>query len=62
MISDMTIFLLLAFVASVVVADERHHRHTGELPQAPHGADSSIDFIDLDHDLDRVMHDATARA
>jgi hypothetical protein len=57
----MTIFLLLAFVASVVFAMERHHRRTWGLPRAPHGADSTIAFTDLDHDFDRVAHDAAAR-
>ena len=62
MISVMTIILLLAFVASVVFAMERHHRRTFALPHAPHGADSSIAFTDLDHDFDRVAHDVAARS
>jgi hypothetical protein len=61
MISDMTIILLLALVSALVFALERHHRRTWNLPRAPHGADSSIAFTDLDHDLDRVIHDAQAR-
>lgn len=62
MITDMTIILLLAFVTALVFAVERHHRRTWSLPHAPHGADSTIAFIDLDHDWDRVLHDAEARA
>jgi hypothetical protein len=62
MISVMTIFLLLALVTALVFAVERHHRRTWGLPRAPHGADSSIAFTDLDHDFDRVAHDAAARA
>ena len=61
MITDMTIILLLAFVTSVVAALERHHRRTWALPSAPHGADSTIAFSDLDHDVDRVLHDVDAR-
>lgn len=61
MISDMTIILLLALITALVVALERHHRRTRELPRSPHGADSSIAFTDLDHDWDRVIHDAGAR-
>ncbi|WP_270888559.1 hypothetical protein [Pedococcus sp. 5OH_020] len=57
----MTIILLLAFVTALVAALERHHRHTWNLPHAPHGADSTIAFTDLDHDWDRVLHDADAR-
>lgn len=57
----MTIILLLAFVAALVVTLERHHRRTWALPHAPHGADSSIAFTDLDHDWERVQHDADAR-
>jgi hypothetical protein len=60
MISVMTILLLIAIVASVVFALEHHHRSTSGLPH-PHGADSSIAFTDLDHDWDRVVHDAQAR-
>jgi hypothetical protein len=60
MISDMTTILLLAFVTALVVALERHHRRTWHLPRAPHGADSSIAFTDLDHDVERVLHDAEA--
>ncbi len=56
----MTIILLLALVASLVVTLERHHRRTWALPHAPHGADSSIAFTDLDHDVDRVLHDVEA--
>ncbi|WP_406830052.1 hypothetical protein ABEG17_13765 [Pedococcus sp. KACC 23699] len=56
----MTIILLLALVTSLVVALERHHRRTWALPPAPHGADSSIAFTDLDHDVDRVLHDVEA--
>jgi hypothetical protein len=62
MIYAMTIFLFLAFVALVVVALEHHDRRTRTLPHAPHGSDSSIDLTGLDHDFDRVWHDATARA
>jgi hypothetical protein len=62
MISDMTIILLLAFAASLVFAVERHHRRTRGLPHAPHGADSSIAFTDLDHDFERVLHDTAARS
>jgi hypothetical protein len=61
MITDMTIILLLAFVITVVAALERHHRRTWALPRAPHGADSTIAFSDLDHDVDRVLHDVDAR-
>ena len=61
MITDMTIILLLAFVTTVVAALERHHRRTWSLPRAPHGADSTIAFTDLDHDVDRVLHDVDAR-
>lgn len=57
----MTLLLLLALATALVVALERHHRRTGSLPRAPHGADSSIDFTDLDHDVDRVLHDVAAR-
>ncbi len=57
----MTILLLILFVASLVYAVERHHRRTWGLPRAPHGADSSIAFTDLDHETDRVLHDAHAR-
>ena len=60
MISDMTILLLLALVTPLVIALERHHRRTEALPHAPHGADSTIDFTDLDHDVDRVLHDVEA--
>lgn len=61
MISVMTtILLLLLFVAALVFAIERHHRRTWTLPHAPHGADSSIAFTDLDHDFDRVVHDIEA--
>ena len=62
MISVMTIFLLLAFVAAVVLTIERHHRQSLSAPHAPHGADSSMDFTHLDHDFDRVLHDAAARS
>ena len=62
MITDMTIILLLAFITALVVAVERHHRRTWSLPRAPHGADSTIAFTDLDHDWDRVIHDATSRS
>ena len=61
MISVMEIIVLLAFVAFVVAVNVHHHR-TQRLPHPPHGADSSIDFTDLDHDWDRVLHDATARS
>lgn len=60
MISDMTILLLLALVTPLVIALERHHRRTAALPHAPHGADSTIAFTDLDHDVDRVVHDVEA--
>jgi hypothetical protein len=60
MISVMEIIVLLAFVAFVVAVNVHHHRTQG-LPHAPHGSDSSIDFTDLDHDWDRVQHDADAR-
>lgn len=56
----MTILLLLAFVTTVVVALERHHRRTWAFPHAPHGADSTIAFTDLDHEIDRVVHDVEA--
>ena len=56
----MTLLLLLVLIATVVAGVERHHRRTWGLPRAPHGADSSIAFSDLDHDLDRVVHDAQA--
>lgn len=56
----MTIILLLALVATLVLALERHHRRAWGLPRAPHGADSTIAFSDLDHDWDRVIHDADA--
>ena len=58
----MTILLLLVLTAGLVAGLERHHRRTWGLPRAPHGADSSIAFSDLDHDLDRVWHDAQAAA
>ncbi len=61
MITDMTIILLLALATALVVSLERHDRRTRQLPRAPHGADSSILFTDLDHDVDRVLHDALAR-
>ncbi len=61
MIKDMTIILLLALVTALVFGVERHHRRTWSLPRAPHGADSTIAFTDLDHDWDRVNHDAEAR-
>lgn len=61
MISVMTIILLLALVTALVFAIERHHRRTFSLPRAPHGADSTIAFTDLDHDSDRVLHDLGAR-
>jgi hypothetical protein len=60
MITDMTLILLLAFVTTVVAALERHHRRTWALPHAPHGADSTIAFTDLDHENDRVLHDVEA--
>jgi hypothetical protein len=60
MISVMTVILLLLFVAALVFAIERHHRRTWALPHAPHGADASIAFTDLDHDFERVLHDAEA--
>ena len=56
----MEIMVLLAFVA-FVVAVNRHDRRTRGLPHAPHGADSSIASADLDHDWDRVQHDADAQ-
>ncbi len=62
MITAMTIILLLAFVSALVYALERNHRRTFGLPRAPHGADASIAFTDLDHDWDRVLHDAAARS
>ena len=60
MISVMTILLLIALVASVVFALEHHHRSSRGLPH-PHGADSTIAFTGLDHDWERVVHDAEAR-
>jgi hypothetical protein len=57
----MTTILLILFVASLVYAVERHHRRTWALPHAPHGADSTIAFTDLDHETDRILHDADAR-
>jgi hypothetical protein len=60
----MTTMLLILFVASLVFALERHHRRTSPgqgLPVAPHGADSTIAFVDLDHETDRVLHDVLAR-
>ena len=60
----MTTILLILFVASLVYAVERHHRRTYPrlgLPHAPHGADSTIAFTDLDHETDRILHDAHAR-
>lgn len=62
MIYAMTIFLFLAFVAVVVFALEHHDRRTRTLPYAPHGSDSSIALTGLDHDSDRVAHDAAARS
>jgi hypothetical protein len=62
MITDMTIILLLALVTALVFALERHHRRTWSSPHALHGADSTIAFTDLDHDWERVLHDADARA
>lgn len=58
----MTLLLLLALTTALVAGIERHHRRTWGLPRALHGADSSIAFSDLDHDLDRVLHDAQAAA
>jgi hypothetical protein len=57
----MTIILFLGFLVGLVVALERHDRRTRRLPRSTHGADSSIAFTDLDHDLDRVLHDTLAR-
>jgi hypothetical protein len=57
----MTALILIALVTALVVSLERHHRRTWGLPRAPHGADSTIAFTDLDHDWDRVWHDAAAR-
>jgi len=48
------IFALAALVALVLVLGP-HHRRTSGLPQAPLGAD-----LDVDHDVDRVLHDALA--
>ena len=62
MITDMEIIVLIALVTALVFALERHHRRTWSLPHAPHGADSTIAFSDLDHDWDRVLHDVTARS
>jgi hypothetical protein len=56
----MTIILLLALVSVLVLAVERQHRRTWSLPHAPHGADSTIAFTDLDHDFERVVHDTEA--
>ena len=64
-LTAMTAILLILFVTSLVYAVERHHRRTSSglgLPQAPHGADSTIAFTDLDHETDRVLHDVLARA
>jgi hypothetical protein len=57
----MTVILLLLFTAALVFAIERHHRRTWSLPRAPHGADATIAFTDLDHDTERVLHDVEAR-
>ena len=54
--------ILVMFLTALVFAVERHHRRTWSLPHAPHGADSTIAFTDLDHDWDRVLHDAEARS
>ena len=56
----MTLLLLLVLTGTVVATLERHHRRAWRLPHAPLGADSSIAFTDLDHDLDRVRHDVDA--
>ena len=48
------IFALAALVALVLVLGP-HHRRTSGLPRAPLGAD-----LDVDHDVDRVLHDALA--
>jgi len=58
----MTIILLLLMTTALAFAIERHHRRTGRLLHERHGADSSIAFTGLDHDLDRVAHDLAARA
>lgn len=54
-----TIIILLALTTALVVAVERHHRRTFDLPHAPLGADASASWDDLD--LDHVRHDLAAR-
>lgn len=60
----MSIVLVLAFVGSVVVALQRHHRHAPRVgansPPSVHGSDSSIERTGLDHDWERVAHDLDA--
>ena len=59
MISDMiSAAILILFVALPVAALERHHRRTWALPHAPLGADATLPFSEVDHDLERVRHDA----
>ena len=50
--------IIIAFVAliALVAALGPHHRRTSGLPRAPLGAD-----LDVDHDVDRVLHDTLAR-
>ena len=48
----MDIILFVAMFVALLVALEPHHRRTSSLPRAPFGADA-----ELDHDLDRVLHD-----
>lgn len=56
-VMDLLIALLL-FLVLVLLLGPAHRRSSG-LPHAPFGADA--DHVHLDHDLDRVRHDALVR-
>ncbi|TQN44764.1 hypothetical protein FHX52_3985 [Humibacillus xanthopallidus] len=53
-LSAMDIIIAFAALIALVVALAPHHRRTAGLPRAPLGAD-----LDVDHDIDRVLHDLT---
>jgi len=52
----MDIIIALAALIALVAVLGPHHRRTSGLPRAPLGAD-----LDVDHDVDRVLHDTRAR-
>jgi hypothetical protein len=51
----MDILIAFAALVALVIALGPHHRRTAGLPRAPLGAD-----LDVDHDVDRVLHDVLA--